>query len=36
MVTKRTKLFNPEAYSAAYKVFLPSSATFQLFDLEKQ
>ena len=35
MVTKWNKLYYPEAYSTAYKVFILSTATIVTFDLEK-
>ena len=36
MVTKRNKLYDPEAYSTAYKVFILSNATTLTSDLEKK
>ena len=36
MVTKRNKLYDPEAYSTASKVFILSNATTLMFDLEKK
>jgi hypothetical protein len=36
MVTKRNKLYNPEAYSYAYKVFLLNNVMTLTSDLEKQ
>jgi hypothetical protein len=36
ILTKRNKLYDPEAYSTAYKVFLLINAMTLIFDLEKQ
>ena len=36
MVTKWNTLYDPEAYSTAYKVFILSNATTLMFDLEKK
>ena len=36
MVTKQNKLYDPEAYSTAYKVFILSSATTLMSNLEKK
>jgi hypothetical protein len=36
ILTKQNKLYDPEAYSTACKVFLLSNATTLTFDLEKQ
>jgi hypothetical protein len=36
MVTKQNKLYDPEAYSTAYKVFILSNAMTLTLDLEKQ
>ena len=35
MVTKWNKLYDPEAYSTAYKVFILSNATTLTFDFSK-
>jgi hypothetical protein len=36
MVTKWNKLYDPEAYSTAYKVFILSNAMTLTFDLKKK